>query len=96
MQIGIIPVLSVQKCAESIVKSACRGDRYLTEPAWFKVNYYWNMFFPEMVSLVNGLLFMHSPGNSTKDTTSKKILDLTGAKKILYPSGMQSDEVKID
>ncbi|GMN25206.1 hypothetical protein TIFTF001_050370 [Ficus carica] len=34
--ISIIPEVSAEECAKAIVSSACRGDLYLTVPAWFR------------------------------------------------------------
>ncbi|KAK7841029.1 11-beta-hydroxysteroid dehydrogenase-like 6 [Quercus suber] len=32
---------TVRGCAKAIVNSACKGERYLTKSAWFKVAYFW-------------------------------------------------------
>ncbi|CAM8922087.1 unnamed protein product [Rhodiola kirilowii] len=40
---------------------------------------------PEIVEWVYHFMFLSSPGSSSKDTPSKKILDFTGAKKLFYP-----------
>jgi hypothetical protein len=74
------------------VNSACRGERYLTEPAWFRVTYYWKVFFPEVIEWSYRLMYINKPGTSHKEALSKKILDVTGAKNILYPSTIQNPE----
>ncbi|CBI15701.3 unnamed protein product, partial [Vitis vinifera] len=42
------------------------------------------------------LLLITKPGTSEREAPSKKILDLTGAKKFLYPTSIQSPELKVD
>ncbi|KAJ9676587.1 hypothetical protein PVL29_021882 [Vitis rotundifolia] len=42
------------------------------------------------------LLLITKPGTSEREALSKKILDLTGAKKFLYPPSIQSPELKVD
>ncbi|GAB4860402.1 hypothetical protein Ancab_035560, partial [Ancistrocladus abbreviatus] len=44
-----IPIGSTERCATAIVNSACRGDRYLTEPAWMKAVYYLGLMCPELL-----------------------------------------------
>ncbi|KAM4107703.1 hypothetical protein ACJW30_04G164700 [Castanea mollissima] len=63
----------------AIVNSACKGERYLTELAWFRVTYFWKVL-----------------GTSHKEVPSKNILDLLGAKNIIYPSTIDNLEIKID
>ncbi|KAE9467566.1 hypothetical protein C3L33_00504, partial [Rhododendron williamsianum] len=43
-----VPVESTEGCTKAIFKSICRGDRYLTEPAWVRVIYFWNLLCPEL------------------------------------------------
>ncbi|KAL9660416.1 hypothetical protein QQ045_025230 [Rhodiola kirilowii] len=96
VQVSASPVLSVHRAAKAIVDSVARGDRYLTEPAWFRAAYFWKMFCPEIVEWVYHFMFLSSPGSSSKDTPSKKILDFTGAKKLFYPETILTPEVKTD
>ena len=91
-----IPVGSVSGCAQEIVNSACRGDRYLTQPSWFSVTYLWKVFFPEVIEWGYRLFYFSRPGAPPQEALSKKILDLTGAKEVLHPSTIQSPEIKTD
>lgn len=95
-QVSLIPVESAERCARAIVKSACRGNRYITEPAWFICTYFVKVFFPEVIDLTYRLFYMTMPGTSPKEAISKKVLDLTGAKTVLYPSSIRSSEIKSD
>ncbi|KAF8390677.1 hypothetical protein HHK36_025204 [Tetracentron sinense] len=96
VQVGVIPVGYAEGCAKAIVKGACRGERYLTEPSWFKVTYLWKVFCPEVVEWWYHFLCETGPGNSQRDAFSKIILDLTGGHKFLYPTSIQSPELKAD
>ncbi|XP_019171411.1 PREDICTED: 11-beta-hydroxysteroid dehydrogenase 1B-like [Ipomoea nil] len=92
VQVNIMPVGKVDACAKAILNSACRGERYLTEPAWFKVTRWWKVFFPEVVEYINLLLYMTSPGSPPQDALGKKILDYTGCQKIIYPETIIHDQ----
>ena len=91
-----IPVGSVSGCAQAIVNSACRGDRYLTQPSWFSVTYLSKVFFPEVIEWGYRLFYFSKPGAPHQEAPSKKILDLTGAKEVLYPPTIQSPQIKTD
>ncbi|CAN6718243.1 unnamed protein product [Malus baccata var. baccata] len=95
-QVSATPVAKVEGCAKSIVNSACRGDRYLTEPAWFRVTYLWKVFCPELLEWGYRLIYMNRAGSSARDAPSKKILDYTGGKNVLYPESLHTPEVKTD
>ncbi|KAJ4850113.1 hypothetical protein Tsubulata_100585 [Turnera subulata] len=47
------PVMPTVLCAKSIVKSACRGDSYLTEPFWMKMFYLVHLICPEFTHWSN-------------------------------------------
>ncbi|OWM65507.1 hypothetical protein CDL15_Pgr009097 [Punica granatum] len=94
--VGMMPVGLAEGCAKSIVNSACRGDRYLTEPSWFKATYLWKVFCPELVEWSYRMMFLASPGAPPTEAPSKKMVDLLGAKKLLYPGTIQTPEVKTD
>ncbi|CAN4089341.1 unnamed protein product [Withania somnifera] len=69
VQVGITPVVKVEDCAKAIVSGACRGERYVTVPAWFVVTYLWKVFVRKFA----------------EDGLSKKILDYTDFRKVVYP-----------
>lgn len=96
VQVGPYPVQSVSDCARSIVRAACRGDRYLTEPKWFGTTYLWKVFCPELVEWVQRLMLMTSPGVAPTEALNRKMVDMLGAKKLLYPTTIQTPEVKTE
>ncbi|XP_071712084.1 11-beta-hydroxysteroid dehydrogenase A-like [Rutidosis leptorrhynchoides] len=97
MQVNLSPVEKVESCARAIVKQAIRGDRYVTEPSWMKMSYMWKVMWPEAVEWVNRLMCMTTVGGESRhDTFGKKIMDIAGAQSILYPTSIQSSEMKME
>ncbi|MCD7454504.1 Polycomb protein sop-2 [Datura stramonium] len=96
VQVGITPVVKVEECAKAIVNGACRGERYITVPAWFRVTYLWKVFCPEVVEWILRLLCLTGSGTSPDDSLSKKILDYTGVQKVLYPENIREPELKAE
>ncbi|XP_022858506.1 11-beta-hydroxysteroid dehydrogenase 1B-like [Olea europaea var. sylvestris] len=94
--VSIIPVQRVESCARGIVSSACKGERYVTEPAWFRATFLWKIFCPEVIEWTYRLLYITHPGESPKDAVGKKLVDITGAKKFLYPETIRVPEPKTD
>ncbi|CAK9327244.1 unnamed protein product [Citrullus colocynthis] len=91
--IGAIPVETVDACARAIVRSACRGDRYLTEPSWYNGLYYLKAFCPEVLEWCYRIFVYTRPGSSAAEAPSKKMLDVTGAKNVMYPPSIHSVEI---
>ncbi|KAJ0113504.1 hypothetical protein Patl1_01259 [Pistacia atlantica] len=86
VQVSLMPVRSTEKCAQAILNSACRGDKYLTEPSWVRVTFFWKAFWPEIIEWFNNMLLVTGPGTSQRDAPSKKLLDLVkGIKEFLSP-----------
>ncbi|XP_038684988.1 11-beta-hydroxysteroid dehydrogenase A-like isoform X3 [Tripterygium wilfordii] len=94
--VSAMPVAPAAGSAKAIVDSVCRGDRYLTVPSWFRVTYHWKVSCPEVIEWVLRLFFIPSSGSPDEEALSKKIVDYTGIKNILYPSTIQSPELKVD
>ena len=82
---SLVPVQPVERCAKAIMDSTCHGDRYLTVPSWMRVTFLWKVFFPEALEWCNRMLLITRPETPPTEAPSKKVLDLTGAKEILYP-----------
>ncbi|KAI3929972.1 hypothetical protein MKW98_004126 [Papaver atlanticum] len=47
--LGMIPIVSSEMCAQTIVNGACRGDRSVSEPAYYGAFYLAKVFCPEIV-----------------------------------------------
>ncbi|KAJ4843087.1 hypothetical protein Tsubulata_019150 [Turnera subulata] len=93
VQVSTVPVETTHGCAKAIVNSACRGDKYLTEPTWFNVFWMWKMFCPGVIEWAYRLFYVTRPQEPASEAVSKKILDVTGAKKILYPESTRTPEI---
>lgn len=61
---------------KAIVNSACRGEKYLTVLAWYRVTHLWRLLCPEVLEWSYCLLFMAGTGDSPKDAYGKKILNV--------------------
>ncbi|KAL9243387.1 hypothetical protein vseg_017281 [Gypsophila vaccaria] len=96
VQVNAIPVGTVEGTAKSIVNSICRGERYVTEPAWFRMTYLLKVFCPEVLEWTYRFLFLTSTDNTLRGTIGKQMLDFPGARALLYPPGIESPEVKTD
>ncbi|XP_020237073.1 11-beta-hydroxysteroid dehydrogenase 1B [Cajanus cajan] len=92
IQVSLMPVRSVTEAAKAIVKSACRGDSHLTEPAWFSTMFYWKTLCPDLLEFVSRMSLVS--GSSERDTVSKKLLDVTSLKKYLYPKSVRNPNLK--
>ncbi|MED6125546.1 hypothetical protein PIB30_069490 [Stylosanthes scabra] len=64
---GKIPMVSASELAESIVKSACKGDMRLTEPSWMKVLLPLKVLYPQVVDWAFRFMF----GIPSKETNSR-------------------------
>ncbi|XP_057414985.1 11-beta-hydroxysteroid dehydrogenase A-like [Lotus japonicus] len=92
VQVSLMPIRSVTEAARGIVNSACRGDSFLAEPAWIKTTFYWKAFCPEVLEILNRWLLIS--GSSERDTISKKLVDLSGLKKYMYPESIRNPKLK--
>jgi len=93
VQVGPSSVVSTEGCAKAIVEGACRGKRYVTIPMWYSVIFLYRIFAPELLQWVFYIFFVKktsTPGRKQQQPLTKAALDATGAKKLLYPSSIQS------
>lgn len=89
----MIPIQRVESCAKAIVRGAMRGERYVTEPKWFRVTYLWKLLCPEVVEW---MMYIASPGEESSEALGKKLMDYSGAKTLLYPESVYAAEPKRD
>lgn len=87
VQVGPFPVGYTEKCAEVVVDSACRGDKYVTWPCWYGAFHMLMCVAPEIVNWFSRFLYM---SNSNKKTLSQRIVEVAWAKKFLYPASIRS------
>ncbi|KAL2935678.1 11-beta-hydroxysteroid dehydrogenase 1B [Bienertia sinuspersici] len=77
--------LTRERAARSIIRGVCRGDRYVTVPAWFKVTYFLKVLFPEVLEWTYRLLYLTSTHDIPTGTPEKHKIDYPGARGMLYP-----------
>lgn len=68
----------------------------MTEPSWFKYTYFWKSFYPEIIDFVFRMLCISGPESASEDAIGKKLVDYTGADKILYPETIRVPEPKTE
>lgn len=56
----------------------------------------WKVFCPELLEWGYKFFYMARPGAPAEEAPSKKILDYTGAKNVLYPESLHTPEIKTD
>ncbi|KFK26701.1 hypothetical protein AALP_AA8G282300 [Arabis alpina] len=86
VQISVLPVESADRCAKEIMRSVCRGDRYLLEPAWIGCLILWKVFCSEVLDSVGRWLVMAGPALPRTEAPSKKILNVANALRALFSS----------
>ncbi|CAN4103494.1 unnamed protein product [Withania somnifera] len=96
VEMSVTPILPVERCAKSIVKSACRGDNYLTEPPWFKTFFIYELFFPELIEWFERWFLIAGPGKPATEAPSKILADVTGLQEYVYPASLLSPHIKVD
>ncbi|WCJ36296.1 11-beta-hydroxysteroid dehydrogenase [Euphorbia peplus] len=96
VELSIVPVVSASDCAKSIVRSACRGDKYLIEPQWFSSFMTFKAFAPDILEWCYRLFYLSGPDEPATEAPSKSILDLSGAKSIVYPDSIRSPQIKTE
>ena len=90
---SLMPVLPVKEAAEAVVEGACQGVKYLTVPAWVRQSFYWKVFSPEILEWCTRILLMSRSGDES-DTLSKKILNISCLKGLVYPDTIQSPQIR--
>ncbi|XP_078447545.1 11-beta-hydroxysteroid dehydrogenase 1A-like isoform X2 [Wolffia australiana] len=93
--VGVFPRVQAEACAKEMVEAACMGKRHVTVPAWFQALHLCQLLAPEAVEWWLRFFYLTRLGNAKK-TPSKKAIEATAAKEVLYPSSLQSSEIKKD
>lgn len=68
IQVRFAPIKSGESCAKAIVRSACRGDKYLIEPWWMSVAFWLKMLCPELLEWMASIALSPPPPVSKKTT----------------------------
>ncbi|KAJ3671847.1 hypothetical protein LUZ60_007926 [Juncus effusus] len=90
IQVGLFPVGQTEKLARIAVDSACRGEEYLTWPDWYKPFHLLMSLAPEIIDLFSNSFYMTKSGDKHGSILNKRILEVTGIKKFIYPDSIRS------
>lgn len=85
---GPIPVGKAERLAKMAVDSACRGEKYLTWPSFYRPFHLVACLAPEVISFVSHIMYMNNQ--------SKWILEAIGGKKFLYPASIRNPNIKME
>ncbi|KAL9687255.1 hypothetical protein QQ045_031654 [Rhodiola kirilowii] len=58
--------------------SACKGEKYLTEPKWMKALYCWYVFCPAILEWLNYWTLLTGPHVPEREAFRKKVVAMTG------------------
>lgn len=82
--VGPVPIAYTEVCAKAIVNAAVRRKPCVVVPYWYQAILYLRLLAPELVDSWFRLFFV-VPVTKDKKPPSKVLLDLTNAKRLLYP-----------
>ncbi|KAJ3675805.1 hypothetical protein LUZ60_004847 [Juncus effusus] len=88
VSVGPMPVGRAERLAELAIDSACRGERYVTWPTWYKPFHIVACLAPEVIDWISRALYVNNH--------SKWILEAIGGKKFLYPVSIRSPTIKME
>ncbi|XP_073006667.1 11-beta-hydroxysteroid dehydrogenase A-like [Typha latifolia] len=95
VQIGPFPIGRTQTLATVAVDGACRGDKYVTWPSWYKPFHMIMCVAPEIINWFSHSFYVAKEGDPSS-SLSKKVLVATGAKDFLYPPSLRSNNIKME
>ncbi|XP_072950125.1 11-beta-hydroxysteroid dehydrogenase A-like [Typha angustifolia] len=97
IQVGPLPIENTKRLATIVVDSACRGQDYVTWPSWYRTLHMVMCLAPEVINWFSCSFYIAKAGNPLSNIPlTKRILEVTGAKKFLYPSAIHSAAFKKD
>ncbi|KAL3621572.1 hypothetical protein CASFOL_036484 [Castilleja foliolosa] len=91
---SIVPVELVRKLAKAVVDGACRGDKYITVPAWIRTTFFVKLLCPEVIDWFNRWFCITEPRMPPTEAISKKAIDLPGLKDIIWPDSIRCPKIK--
>ncbi|XP_047341140.1 11-beta-hydroxysteroid dehydrogenase-like 4A [Impatiens glandulifera] len=64
------PVESAERCAKSIIRRACYGEKFVLEPAWMRTVYFWNQLCPELTQWIENWILQTQSWSSQSGSSS--------------------------
>ncbi|KAM0864155.1 hypothetical protein ACQ4PT_044109 [Festuca glaucescens] len=93
-QVGLLPVVRAERCAEAIVDAVCRGRRSVTVPVWYRALFLWRAFAPEVGDIFQRVFYRRTAGDGGSQMRARRVMELTGAKRVLQPPSLYTSEIK--
>ncbi|KAM3367109.1 hypothetical protein ACQJBY_016021 [Aegilops geniculata] len=93
-QVGLFPVVRAERCAEAIVDAVCRGRRSVTVPLWYRALFLWQSLAPEVGDVLQRVFYRRSSGDGGSQMRARRILEVTGAKRVLQPPSLHTSDIK--
>ena len=87
-------MVRAERCAEAIVDAICRGRRSVTVPAWYRALFLWRAFAPEVGDMFQRVFYRRSASDGASQMRARRVLELTGAKRVLQPPSLYNSEIK--
>ncbi|KAF7001560.1 hypothetical protein CFC21_017209 [Triticum aestivum] len=93
-QVGLFPVVRAERCAEAIVDAVCRGRRSVTVPLWYRALFLWRSLAPEVGDVLQRMFYRRSSGDGGSQMRARRVLEVTGAKRVLQPPSLHTADIK--
>lgn len=93
-QVGLFPVAHAERCAEAIVDAVCRGRRSVTVPLWYRALFLWRSLAPEVGDVLQRVFYRRSSGDGGSQMRARRVLEVTGAKRVLQPPSLHTSDIK--
>ncbi|KAH7432702.1 hypothetical protein KP509_07G035800 [Ceratopteris richardii] len=95
IHVGPVPVQYGEDCAKAIVRGALRNYKYVRVPYWYTVFLLYRVFAPEVLDFLLALIYLvPTPGRKDGAPLSKALIDIPGAKALLYPTTLRAPRTK--
>ncbi|KAJ1270681.1 hypothetical protein BS78_06G070500 [Paspalum vaginatum] len=95
-QVGVLPVVRSERCAEAIVDAICRGRRHLTVPLWYRALFLWQLLAPEVGDFGQRVFYRRAAGGTLDQAKARRLLEFTGTKGLLQPASLRTSDIKRD
>uniref|UniRef100_M8BXJ0 Hydroxysteroid 11-beta-dehydrogenase 1-like protein n=1 Tax=Aegilops tauschii TaxID=37682 RepID=M8BXJ0_AEGTA len=93
-QVRLFPVVRAERCAEAIVDAVCRGRRSVTVPLWYRGLFLWRSLAPEVGDVLQRVFYRRSSGDGGSQMRARRVLEVTGAKRVLQPPSLHTSDIK--
>lgn len=86
--VGPVPVAYTEECARAAVNGVIGGRHYVQIPFFYSVFLLYRVVAPEILELVFNFFYVMNK----EKPLSKKVMEVTKASTVIYPSSIQKQE----